>query len=92
MSVESSTAKQFSLHASLQALEHFKYLYIWEFLSLNRCSRTREDKCRLVSPTYTELHSSQVNMYTIFERSDLGTQSLAVLKFLILKEVNASLI
>ena len=46
------------------------------------------DKCRLVSPTYTELHSAQVNLYTIFERSDLGTRSLAVSKFLILKEVN----
>ena len=49
------------------------------------------DKCRLVSPTYTELHSAQVNLYTIFERSDLGTRSLAVIKFLILKEVNDNL-
>ena len=62
---------------------------MWEFLSLNRCSRTRVDKCRLVSPTYTELHSAQVNLYTIFERSGLGTRSLAVIKFLILKEVLA---
>ena len=44
------------------------------------------------SPTYTELHSAQVNFYTIFEQSGLGTQFLAVFKFLILKEVNASLI
>jgi len=41
---------------------------------------------------YTELHSAQVNLYTIVKRSDLGTESLAVIKVLILKEVNASLI
>ena len=42
----------------------------------SRCWRTRMDKCRLVLLPYTELHSVQVNLYTIFERSDLETQSL----------------
>ena len=42
----------------------------------SRCWRTRVDKCRLVLLTYTELYSVQVNLYTIFERSDLEAQSL----------------
>ena len=39
-----------------------------------------------------ELHPAQVNLYTTQERSDLGAQSLTVIKFLILKEDNANLI
>ena len=39
---------------------------------------------------YTELHPAQVDLYTIRGQSDVGTQSLTVIKFLILKEENAS--
>jgi len=48
--------------------------------------------CRHVSPTYTELHPAQVNLYTTQERSDLGTESLTFIRFFILKEENANLI
>ena len=63
-----------------------------EFLSVNKCSRTRVDKCRLVSPRYTKLHPALINLYTTQERSDFGTQSLTEIKFLVLKEENTNLI
>ena len=48
--------------------------------------------CRHVSPTYTDLHPAQVNLYTTQERSDLGTESFTLIRFLILDEENANLI
>ena len=57
-----------------------------------RCSRSLVEMCRHVSPAYTELHPSQVNIYGTQERRDLGTESFTFIRFLILKEDNASLI
>ena len=48
--------------------------------------------CRHVLPTYTELHPAYVNLYTTQERSDLGTESFTLIRFLILYEENANLI
>ena len=53
--------------------------------------RTLVDKCRLVLPTYAELHSAQINLYTTLELYDLGTESLTFIKFLILNEENTNL-
>ena len=72
MFAKSNTAKQLSLQASLQTLEHFKHV---KFLSVNKCSRTRMGKFRLVSQIYTEFNPAQVNLYTTQKRSDLGTES-----------------
>ena len=76
--------KQPSSQAILHLLELLKCLKMIEFLSVSRCSRTLVDKCRLVSPTYVELHSAQINLYTTLERNDLGTESLTVIKILLL--------
>jgi len=83
--------KQSSSQAILHLLELLKCLKMLEFLSVSRCSRTLVDKCRLVSPTYAELHSAQINLYTTLERNDLGTESLTFIKFLILNEENTNL-
>ena len=65
--------KQSSLQAILHLLELLKCLKMLELLSVSRFSRTLVDKCWLISPTYAELHSAQINLYTTLERNDLGT-------------------
>ena len=48
--------------------------------------------CRHFSPTYTELHPSHVNLQATQERSDEGTESLTLIRFLIVQEADASFI
>ena len=45
--------KQFSSHKFLQAEFSNKYLKIWDFLSVTKCSLILVGKWRLVSPIYS---------------------------------------
>ena len=68
--------KQLSLQAFVHLSELIRYLKMLEVLSVDRCSRTLVDKCRLVSPTYTEVHCAQINLFNTLERKGTGTASL----------------
>ena len=78
--------KQLSLQAFLHLSELLNCLKMLESLSL-----TLVDKCRLILPTYAELHSAQINLYAKLQRKDIGTESLTFIKFLILKEEHTNL-
>ena len=62
MLAESKIVKQVSLQAFLHLSELLRCLKMLEFLSVQRCSHTRVDRCQLVSPTEAELHSAQWNL------------------------------
>ena len=60
-------------------------------LSVDRYSRNLADKYRLVSPTYGELHSAKINLYTKLQQNNLGTESMTFITFLMLNEENTNL-
>ena len=88
----SKTWKLSAEHKTWQCGESFRCLKMWEALSLTKCSLTRVEKCRQVSPAEQASQPAPTNLKTTRERSPSGTGSFTPNKLPILKEEKTSLI